>query len=119
VTPADHDRIVEMLLGDPPLSCRAISRATGYSDWTIRKIARELDGDPRPMKRRSSGWPEPAEEVSALTSWLIFGGIVAAFWLAIWAGVRGAPRLDPRHFSTGSQSDSSPERNDNETEFPE
>jgi hypothetical protein len=118
VTPTDRDRIVEMLLEDPPPSCRAVSRATGYSDWTIRKILRDLDGDPRPMKRRSSRSQEPAEDVPALTSWLIFGVIVAAFGLAIWAGVRGAP-LDPRHFSTGSQPGSSPERNDNETELPE
>jgi len=32
--PADHARIAE-LLGDPSLSCRAIARETGYSDWTI------------------------------------------------------------------------------------
>ena len=54
MTPADRERIVEMLLEDPPPSYRAVSRASGYSDWTIRKIARDLDGDSRPMKERRS-----------------------------------------------------------------
>lgn len=91
VTPAERDRIVEMLLEDPPPSCRAVSRATGYSDWTIRKIARELDGDPRPMKRRPSRSQESQEEVCALTSLLVFCSIIAFFVLAIWAGLRWAP----------------------------
>ncbi len=47
---ADGQRI-EQLLDDASFSCRAIARETGYSDWTIRKIARELDGDSRPMRR--------------------------------------------------------------------
>ena len=89
---ADRERIVEMLLEDPPPSCRAVSRATGYSDWTIRKIARELDGDPRPMKRRRSRSEEPPpEEVSPLIGWLVFGGVIGCFALAIWAGARWMP----------------------------
>lgn len=99
---ADRDRIVEMLLEDPPPSCRAVSRATGYSDWTIRKIARELDGDPRPMKQRRSPPQEPAEEVSALTSWLILCGIAAAFALMIWAGVRSTPPPESPEFPDSS-----------------
>lgn len=90
----DRDRIVDMLLEDPPPSCRAVSRATGYSDWTIRKIARELDGDPRPMRRQPSSSDETAEEVSALTCWLVFGGVVGFFALVIWAGVRWTPPLE-------------------------
>ena len=84
MTTSDRERIEEMLLEDPPPSCRAVSRATGYSDWTIRKIARELDGDPRPMKQHRSRPQESTEEVSAVTSWLVFGGVVALFALAIW-----------------------------------
>jgi hypothetical protein len=91
VNAADRERIIGMLLEDPPPSCRAVSRATGYSDWTIRKIARELDGDPRPMKQRRSQPQEPADEVSPLVGWLIFGGIVAVIALSIWAGARWTP----------------------------
>lgn len=99
---ADRERIVEMLLEDPPPSCRAVSRATGYSDWTIRKIARELDGDPRPMRQRRSQEP-PAEETSPLIGWLIFGGFVAVLALAVWGGTRCAPPLDSTDFSTRLQ----------------
>jgi hypothetical protein len=90
--PADRDRIVEMLLEDPPPSCRAVSRATGHSDWTIRKIARELDGDSRPMRqRRSHSYEAPPEELSPIVGWLVFGSIVAVIALAIWSGARWAP----------------------------
>ena len=92
---ADRDRIIGMLLEDPPPSCRAVSRATGYSDWTIRKIARELDGDPRPMRQRYSRPQEPADEVSPLVGWLVFGGIVTIIALSIWAGARWTPPPEP------------------------
>ena len=84
--PVDRARIAE-LLGDPSLSCRAIARETGYSDWTVRKIARELDGDPRPMRQRES-WSDQAgpQGVSPVTGWIVFGGIVAGVALAIWVG---------------------------------
>lgn len=89
MTPGDRERIVEMLLEDPPRSYRAVSRATGYSDWTIRKIARDLDGDPRPMKQRRSRSGElPNEEISPWTGWLVFGSVVGFLALATWAGVR-------------------------------
>ena len=85
---ADRNRIVAMLLEVPPPSCRAVSRATGYSDWTIRKIAREVDGDPRPMRRPPS---LPTEGSSALAGWIIFGGIAAFVALLFWARVRWMP----------------------------
>jgi hypothetical protein len=89
--PTDRARIVE-LLGDPSLSCRAIARETGYSDWTIRKIGRELDGDPRPMRQRRLHSDEvPPEELSPIVGWLVFGSIVAVIALAIWSGARWAP----------------------------
>jgi hypothetical protein len=92
VTPGDRERIVEMLLEDPPRSYRAVSRATGYSDWTIRKIARDLDGDPRPMKQRRSRSDElPTEEISPWTGWLVFGVVVGFLALATWASVRWMP----------------------------
>jgi hypothetical protein len=88
VKAADRERI-EQLLEDPSFSCRAIARETGYSDWTIRKIARELDGDSRPMRQRRSHSDEvPPDEVSPVAGWLVFGGFVAAIVLAIWAGWR-------------------------------
>lgn len=86
---------IEQFLEDPSLSCRAIARETGYSDWTIRRIARELDGDSRPMRQRRSPSDQiPPDEISPVTSWFVFGGIVAATVLAIWAGVRWAPPPD-------------------------
>lgn len=122
VTPTDRDRIVEMLLEDPPPSCRAVSRATGYSDWTIRKIARELDGDPRPMKRQhthSYETPDESADVSPVVSWLIFGGFLVVLAAAIWAGVRYVPPLDSTAFRHGFYPNLHAERMDNETEFPE
>jgi transposase-like protein len=94
MSPDDRERIAE-LLQDPRLSYRAIGRELGISDWTIRKVARELDGDSRPMRQRRSHSDEiPPDEVSPVTGWLVFGGIVATIVLAIWAGSRWAPPPD-------------------------
>jgi hypothetical protein len=90
MTSDDRDRIAQ-LLQDPSLSYRAIGRELGISDWTVRRIARELDGDSRPMRQRCSQPQESTGEVSALTSWLVFGGVVAFFALAIWASTRWPP----------------------------
>lgn len=90
----DRERIAE-LLQDPSLSYRAIGRELGISDWTIRKIARELDGDSRPMRQRRTRSKEtPPDEVSPVTGWLVFGGIVTFFVIAIWAGTRWPPPSD-------------------------
>jgi hypothetical protein len=43
------------------------------------------------MKQRGQRPQEPREELSELTGWLVFGGVVAFVALAIWAGVRWAP----------------------------
>jgi hypothetical protein len=90
VRPADRDRIAE-LLQDPSLSYRAIGRQLGISDWTIRRVARELDGDCRPMKQQRCRPEESIEEPSAFSSWLISGIVAAGLALAIWAGARWAP----------------------------
>jgi transposase-like protein len=91
VSPDERDRIAE-LLQDPGLSYRAIGRELGLSDWTIRRVARELDGDPTPMRSPRSRSQEPQTEGAAtLTSWLVIGGIVAVFVLAILAGTRRSP----------------------------
>jgi hypothetical protein len=119
VTAAERARIVEGLQ-DETRSYRSLSHELGVSDWLIRKVARQVYADPRPMKRRRSRSAEiPAEEVSAATSWLVVVGILAAVVLLIWAGVRWAPPLEYREFPPGFYPDSSPEREDNETQFPE
>lgn len=90
----DRERITE-LLRDPSLSYRAIGRELGISDWTIRKVARELGGDPRPMRQRRSDSDEiPPDEVSPGTGWLVLGGIGAFFVIAIWASARWPPPSD-------------------------
>jgi hypothetical protein len=60
----------------------------------VRKTARELNGDPRPMKHRPSHSDETTEEVSALACWLVCGGIVGFLALAIWAGSRWTPPME-------------------------
>ncbi|MFY9718578.1 MAG: hypothetical protein WAK16_02935 [Candidatus Cybelea sp.] len=87
----DYDRIATMLQ-DTSLSYREIGRQTGVSDWTIRKIARELDGDPHPMRsphseRRSQG----GDEASDMTGWIVLTVVVGCFAMMIWAGVRWTP----------------------------
>lgn len=90
---AERDRIAE-LLKDETRSFRSIGRELGVSDWLVRKTARELYGDPRPM-RQSSYAGDVDAEVSPLTGWLIFGGIIASIALAIWASTRWNPPLEP------------------------
>lgn len=91
MNPADRDRIA-VALEDETKSFRAVGRELGLSDWLVRKVARELDGDPRPMRQpRSPQSYEPTEELSATTAWLIFGGVIGALALAIWLGTRWNP----------------------------
>lgn len=121
MTAADRDWIEELLRKHPPPSCRAISRQTGYSDWTIRRIKRELIGDDRPMKQRRQGDDPPPDsgDASPLVSWLFFGGFIAVLALAIWAGVRCAPPIDSTDFPHGFYPNPRTERTNDETEFPE
>jgi len=118
VSAADRERIAE-LLEDETRSFRSIGRELGLSDWTIRKIARELDGDPRPMKRRRQRPQEmPAEETSPLVGWLVLGGIVFGVAFVIWAGARSVP-VQPPDFPTNPYPQSSSERRLDETQYPE
>jgi hypothetical protein len=118
VSAADRERIAE-LLEDETRSFRSIGRELGLSDWTIRKIARELDGDPRPMRQRRQRSQEvPTEETSPLIGWLILGGIVFGVAVVIWAGARSAPVQSP-DFPTNPYPQSSSERRLNETHYPE
>jgi hypothetical protein len=114
--PADRAEIAE-LLRDETMSYRAIGRELGVSDWLIRKVARELDGDPRPMRQLRSRSEETTDDVSPVAGWLVFGTVVACLALAIWVGVRSTPSPDSRDFSTGFYTDSSTERRDIETDY--
>lgn len=121
MTPSDRVRIAE-LLQDEKRSFRSIGREFGVSDWTVRRIARELDGDPRPMKQRRSysyETPDESGEMSPAVSWLMFGGFVAVLGLSIWAGFRWAPSLDSMDFPHGFYTDPHTGRTSHETEFPE
>jgi hypothetical protein len=90
VNAADRDRIAAAL-ADETKSFRAVGRDLGLSDWLVRKVARELDGDPRPMRQPRTSRSDDPEELSALGCWLTFGGIVAVLALAIWGGGRWNP----------------------------
>jgi hypothetical protein len=115
---ADRERIAE-LLEDDARSFRSIGRELGVSDWLVRKTARDLQGDPRPMRQRRSLPQEPAaEEVSPLVGWLIFGGFILGTAFLIWIGARSAPPPPPGSF-TSPYPEPPTERRPNETQFPE
>lgn len=115
MTRAQRTRIAERLQ-DETRSYRSLSRELGVSDWLVRKVAREVYADPRPMRRRRARSEEtPAEEVSAATSWLAFGGFGFILAFAIWAAVRWSPPREYRDFPPVFYPGSSTERNDDET----
>jgi hypothetical protein len=98
----DRERIAE-LLEDETRSFRSIGRELHVSDWLVRKTARELYGDPRPMKqRRSRSGEPPPEEISPLIGWLVFGGVIGCFALAVWAGARWMPPPESPESSNSS-----------------
>ncbi len=89
---SDRDEVARLLDDDPERSYRSISRELGISDWLVRKIARGLDGDSRPMRQRRSHLDDvPPEQVSPVTGWLVFGGIIIGVGLRLWIGARGMP----------------------------
>lgn len=90
MTRAEVDRVRE-LLADETLSFRAIAREVGCSDWTVRRIARELDNDPRPMKRDRHETPDQVYEGSDTAGWIGLSAFVAFIGLAIWLGLRNMP----------------------------
>ena len=82
----DRQRIIERLqTSDEPY--RAIARDLGVSDWLVRKIARELDGDERPMRSQPS--PPPSNPGSS-AGWIVAAG-VGVFVLLMWFGARWMP----------------------------
>lgn len=99
MTLGEREHIAD-LLQDATRSYRSISRETGYSDWTIRKIARELAGDATPMKQlqRRSEDAEDFGDVPSTGSWIGFGVFLGVLALAIWAGLRWTSPLDSTDF---------------------
>lgn len=86
----DHD-LVEELLKDKTLSLREIGRRARCSDWTVRRIARELNGDYRPMKSAYAHGAGDGEPRSEIFGWIGLAGTVAVVGLMIWAGLRALP----------------------------
>jgi hypothetical protein len=88
----DRDDVARLLDDDPDRSYRSISRELGISDWLVRKIARELGGDQRPMRQRRPPLDEvSSEDTSPVTGWLVFGGVAIGVAFLIWIGSRGIP----------------------------
>jgi hypothetical protein len=87
--------IVEELLADETLSYKEIARRASCSDFSVRTIARELSGDPRPMKtprgERYVDEAEPAEPCELTTTekvigWGIVALLIAGFVFALRVG---------------------------------
>lgn len=117
---ADRDRIEAALLEDETRSFRSLARELNVSDWLVRKTARELYGDPRPMRQRRSQPQEPSdEEVSPLVGWLVFGGVVLATAFLIWIRARSVPPPQSPDSFTRFHSQSPTERRPNEIQFTE
>ncbi len=78
--------LVQRLLEETDLSRRAIATEAQCSDWSVRKIERELAGGNRPMKRaRSEGDDGPAGS----GGWLVLVAFIAILSGVIWAASRG------------------------------
>jgi hypothetical protein len=91
VSATDRERIADLLLEDEKRSFRSIGRELGVSDWLVRRVARELDDDPRPMRRPRSSAPETDDDGSPIASLITVGIIAGLFALAIWARARWGP----------------------------
>ena len=84
----DRD-LIERLLEDESLSFREIARQANCSDWTVRSVARDLAGDPTPMKRQRSDRGD--QESSGSAGWGVVLGIAALFGGLFWFATRRAP----------------------------
>jgi hypothetical protein len=85
----DRAGIIGALQEDEMRSYRSIADEFGVSDWTVRSIARQLNNDPRPMKR-SRHAPDLNVEQESGGGWIV-AAIIAAMIGAIWFGVRYMP----------------------------
>lgn len=86
----DHN-LVEELLQDETLSLREIARRADCSDWTVRRIARELDGDYRPIKSGDAQSADDPESLPGVFGWIGLAVTVTVVGLMVWAGLRGLP----------------------------
>ncbi len=86
--------LVERLLGDESLSFNQIADLAGCSSWSVRKFARELAGDTRPMKGGAQTAPRrdvPASEPLGVVGWLVIGAVAIAFTVLCIIGARHKP----------------------------
>lgn len=84
--PAVNRPLVAGLLEDTTLSYREIARRADCSDWSVRAIARELDGD-------EHGCGPPEEPLTA-RDWAICAGILVLFLGGMWFVARQLPPPD-------------------------
>lgn len=87
--PVDRD-LIEQLLENDSLSFREIGRRAGCSDWTVRRIWRDLADDSRPMKLPPRPRDDSADSLG-LAGWGVLAGIVGLFIGAFWFFARGTP----------------------------
>jgi hypothetical protein len=93
----DYETIAS-LLEDESLSLNEVARITGCSSWSVRKFARDLAGDTRPMKtprvtasERANDGPASESESLGGCGWIVLGVIAAAFVVLCFVG----PKRDP------------------------
>jgi len=94
VKPVDR-ALVRRLLEETDLSHRAIAADAQCSDWSVRKIAREIAGGARPMKNaraRRKATDEPLTDEDANLAWWAGPLIVI---LAVGVGVAASLRRPP------------------------
>lgn len=89
----ERARIAE-LLRDDGLSYREIARRTGFSDFTIRAVARKLTGDDRPMKRSRHEREDESDGPLGFIGWATLAGIGGLFIGAVWLLGRWMPPPD-------------------------
>lgn len=85
--PVDRD-LIEALLADGSLSYREIARRADCSDYAVRAISRQLNGDPRPMK--SARRPRDNDKPLGMGGWAAVG-IAAAVGGLMWWVARKPP----------------------------
>jgi hypothetical protein len=90
----DSSRIEE-LLQDESRAYRSIASECGVSDWLVRRIARQLNGDSRPMKNARRTPDNDSDEPLGLGGWAVLAGLGAAIVGAIWLGMRRPPGDGP------------------------
>jgi len=86
VNPPVDRNLVEQLLQDEGLSYREVARQAGCSDWSVRRIARQLNADMRPMKSVREG----VGSVSGPGP-IVIGIIILAFIGMTWLRIRRKP----------------------------